>query len=640
MEFSCKRLFALLLSLIVLLGTLAVPAEAAALSDFVDVPITAWYRSDLNYAVNHDLIQGYSPTEFQGDMNMSRAMFITVLGRTFGEKGTLGTRFPDVDNSQYYAPYVYWGAEHGIITGRDDGRFDPHSPLSRQEMAAMMARTAENLNMNLIRQKSVPSAYGDAGDIDEWARDCVEFCWNYGLMQGDSRGFRPQDFVLRAEGMATLVRFAKNAAGELNRAGPLQVIGTQLSDSSGSPIQLRGISTHGLAWYPSYVNRECFQQLRDQWGMNVVRLAMYTAEYGGYCTGGNQAALKQLIRDGVAYATELGMYVIIDWHVLNDRNPVDYVNESKQFFEEMSREFANHTNVLYEICNEPNGGTSWSQIKSYAQTIIPIIRANDADAVILVGTPNWSQYVDQAAADPIQGYSNIMYTLHFYADTHRESLRSTMVSALNNGLPIFVSEYGICDASGSGAINKAEADKWISLLDQHQISYVAWNLSNKSETSAILNAQCRSSSGFGAEDLSASGVWLYEMLTGKTAAGLIGPEMPQPETPSGGSSVLEGGDGLSCTAKVVNYWSSGGETFYQYSLTVKNTSGRDCGQWRISLPFSGTFSLQSSWNGHYAMDGNTLVISSMDYNGSIPAGGTVEDIGFIISGSGNLTLAA
>ena len=142
------------------------------------------------------------------------------------------------------------------------------------------------------------------------------------------------------------------------------------------------------------------------------------------------------------------MYAIIDWHILSDGNPQTHQSEAKTFFSEMSKEFAKNTNVLYEICNEPNGNTSWSQIKSYAQEVIPAIRKNDPDAVILVGTPNWSQYVDQAAADPIRGYDNIMYTLHFYADTHRDSLQSTMVSALSKGLPIFVSEYGICDASG------------------------------------------------------------------------------------------------------------------------------------------------------------------------------------------------
>jgi endoglucanase len=300
-----------------------------------------------------------------------------------------------------------------------------------------------------------------------------------------------------------------------SNSGALQVIGTQLCSQDGSAVQLRGISTHGLAWFPDYVNSALFKELRENWNVNVIRLAMYTSEYGGYCTGGNQSDLKNLVKKGVQYATENDMYVIIDWHVLNDQNPNTYISEAKSFFAEMSGEYASYSNVLYEICNEPNGGTSWSDIKNYANEIIPIIKNNDADAVIIVGTPNWSQYVNQAAADPITGFGNIMYALHFYAATHKSDLRQTMTNAINQGLPVFVSEYGICDASGNGAIDEAEADAWVSTMDSLGVSYIAWNLSNKAETSAIISSSCSKTSGLTTDDLSASGKWLYEMLTGK-----------------------------------------------------------------------------------------------------------------------------
>lgn len=295
----------------------------------------------------------------------------------------------------------------------------------------------------------------------------------------------------------------------------LCVTGSHLTDSEGNPVQLRGISTHGLAWYPEYVNEDCFRQLKEEWHANVIRLAMYTAEYGGYCTGGDQAHLKELVKSGVEYATAADMYVIIDWHILSDGNPGMHLEEAKAFFAETAELYAGRHNVLYEICNEPNGGTTWNDIKSYAGEIIPIIRTYDKEAVIIVGTPNWSQYVDQAAADPITGYDNIMYSLHFYAATHTDSLRNTMVAALNAGLPIFVSEYGICDASGNGAIDEYQAKQWIDLMDEYGVSYVAWNLSNKAETSAILSGKCSKTSGFTQDDLSTSGKWLYRMLTDK-----------------------------------------------------------------------------------------------------------------------------
>jgi endoglucanase len=296
-------------------------------------------------------------------------------------------------------------------------------------------------------------------------------------------------------------------------SGALQVCGTALCDSEGRPVQLRGISTHGLAWYPEYVNEACFGELRRNWNMNVIRLALYTAEYGGYCEGGDKEQLRKLVCDGIEYARARDLYVIVDWHILSDSNPNTYCSEAKEFFAGISAEYRDADHILYEICNEPNGGTGWEEIASYAREVIPVIRANDPDAVILVGTPNWSQYVDAAAAAPLSEFDNVMYTLHFYAATHREDLRERMKTAVDAGLPVFVSEFGICDASGSGAVDEAQADAWTELMDAYGISYVAWNLSNKNETSAILAPDCQKTEGFTQEELSASGRWLYRTLT-------------------------------------------------------------------------------------------------------------------------------
>ncbi len=428
-------------------------------------------------------------------------------------------------------------------------------------------------------------------------------------------------------------------------SGVLRVQGTKLVDKRGNTVQLRGLSTHGIAWYPKYINNQFFKELSTEWNANVVRLAMYTAEYGGYCTGGNKANLKKLIDNGVKYATNNGLYVIIDWHILSDGNPNTYISESKAFFAEISKKYANHSNVIYEICNEPNGGTSWSQIKSYAETIIGVIRENDSDAVILVGTPNWSQYVNEAAANPITKYDNIMYTLHFYAATHTDSLRNTMISAVNSGLPIFVSEFGICDASGNGGINEAQANKWVNVMNQHSISYVAWNISNKSETSAIINSSCTKTSGFSWNDLSASGKWVYKTLTGSST--LTGNSEPTTaktgSTTKATATTTQAPKGIigspAYTAKITNSWESNGQVFYQYELTLKNTTNADFSAWSITLSFNETVTLSNGWNGNYTVSGKNLKITSMDYNGSIPTGGTINNIGFIVAGSKNLTIA-
>lgn len=238
---------------------------------------------------------------------------------------------------------------------------------------------------------------------------------------------------------------------------------------------------------------------------------MYTAEYGGYCSGGSQEELKNLVKNGVSYATETGMYVIIDWHVLQDRDPNVYKDEAVTFFDEISALYGNQSNVLYEICNEPNSGVSWEMIKNYAEAVIPVIRRNDPDAVIIVGTPNWSQEIDKVLENPLD-YDNVMYALHFYAATHTDWLRERCKICLEAGLPVFISEFGMCDASGSGGNDFTQATEWMKLIDDYHLSYCCWNLANKNETSSIIQPDCMKISKWTEEELSESGRWIQRQF--------------------------------------------------------------------------------------------------------------------------------
>ena len=291
--------------------------------------------------------------------------------------------------------------------------------------------------------------------------------------------------------------------------GALHVENGKLTDADGNTVQLYGMSTHGIAWFPQYINYDSFRTLRDDWNTNCIRLAMYTAEYGGYCAGGDKEQLKQLVRDGVSYATELGMYVIVDWHILSDCDPNQNKDEAIAFFREMSEAFADNNNVLYEICNEPNSGTSWDSIKSYAEEVIPVIREQKPDAVILVGTPTWSQEIDKSAASPLT-FDNVMYTLHFYAGTHKDDLRNRLETCAQNNLPVFVSEFGMCDASGNGANDFDSTTKWLDLLNKYQISFCCWNLANKDESSSVFKAASTALSDWTDEDFNESGRWIRD----------------------------------------------------------------------------------------------------------------------------------
>ena len=290
----------------------------------------------------------------------------------------------------------------------------------------------------------------------------------------------------------------------VKRHGALHVSGTDLKDCHGAKFQLKGVSTHGIAWFPQYVNKDAFQTLRDNYGINTIRLAMYTNKSEGY---GPDAVNKG--REGVKYATELGMYVIIDWHILNDGNPNQHKSEAKKFFTKMSKKYGGQKNVIYEICNEPNGNVTWNkQIKPYAKTIVKTIRKHSKNAVIVIGTPTWSQDVDVVAQSPLKG-KNLMYALHFYAGTHKEWNQEKLKTAHKKGLPVMVTEFSICDASGNGALDKASGNQWLRLLDRYNISYTAWSLCNKNESSALIASTCSKTSGWTNGDLSAAGKWYF-----------------------------------------------------------------------------------------------------------------------------------
>lgn len=298
----------------------------------------------------------------------------------------------------------------------------------------------------------------------------------------------------------------------VSQHGQLSVKNGQLVDKSGKGYQLRGMSTHGLTWFPEFVNESAFKTLRDDWNTNVVRLAMYVDEWGnGQCYMGNKSGSLELLEKGVVICIKLDMYVIIDWHVLNPGDPSKYTNEAKSFFETVSKRYAKYPNVIYEICNEPNGGASWSgNIKPYAEKIIPVIRKNAPNSVIIVGTPTWSQEIDKPLSDPLN-YKNVMYAFHFYAATHA-GLRSNVENCVAQGLPVFVSEFGTCDASGGGANDFNETQKWLSYFDKQGISYCNWSICNKDETCSVLRPGTSANGNWSESDLTENGKWIRNWL--------------------------------------------------------------------------------------------------------------------------------
>ena len=283
-------------------------------------------------------------------------------------------------------------------------------------------------------------------------------------------------------------------------------------DQYGKPFQMRGASTHGVQWFPEYINKGAMQTLRDEWGVNLLRMACYVTQYNGYTNGG-QSLIDSKIVEGVQAAKELGMYVIVDWHI-HEENPHTTKTVAEQFFKKYATLYKDYDNVIFEICNEPTGVqwyTGGNDLYSYCKDIAGIIRDCGSKALIVCGTNNWSQDVEDVAKKPLKddGFKDIMYTFHFYSGTHYEDKRQKVRTAVAAGTPIFVTEFGICDASGNGGYDTANADEWIEFLDSMNISYACWSFCNKGESASYLKTSCnKTTGGFEESDLTTTGIWL------------------------------------------------------------------------------------------------------------------------------------
>lgn len=297
--------------------------------------------------------------------------------------------------------------------------------------------------------------------------------------------------------------------GVVHRYGQLQVKKAQLCDQNGNPVQLRGMSTHDLKQFPFASNT--VSNLVRQWHVSVVRAAMYTDSYGSSYI--RDPRVKQNVKLIVEEAIRNDIYAIVDWHILEDGNPNRYKVQAKEFFEEMARAYGKHPNVIYEICNEPNGaGVTWKEIKTYAEYVIPAIRAIAPDSVVIVGTDTWSQGVRAAAQAPL-AFPNTLYALHFYAGSHRDDLRRNADFALARGVSIFVTEWGLTDATGKGDLYFDEGQKWVSWMNQHKISWANWSFSDAAESSAALKPNTSLAGPWKETDLNPSGKWVLTRLT-------------------------------------------------------------------------------------------------------------------------------
>lgn len=262
----------------------------------------------------------------------------------------------------------------------------------------------------------------------------------------------------------------------------LRVDSSKIETELDEQILLKGISSHGLEWYSDLLTENAFKYLRKEFDINTFRISIYPNEEL------DLESIKSKLYPVVDKLIELDLYVIIDWHTLEECDPNVYIEDSKKFFAEVSKKYSDIPNVLYEICNEPNSNpVTWDEhIKPYAEKVIPIIRKNSSKSVIIVGTPDFCKKVNKAADNPLN-YENIVYSAHFYAGIHGKSVKDNIEYALEKGIAVLVTEWGTTDETGDGRIYEESSKQWIEFLEEKNIGYINWSFCNKDEGSAILS---------------------------------------------------------------------------------------------------------------------------------------------------------
>lgn len=284
---------------------------------------------------------------------------------------------------------------------------------------------------------------------------------------------------------ALALGLSASAQSPVERHGQLRVEGTQLVDSKGAPVQLRGVSMGWHNMWPRFYNQGTVDRLTGDWGADLVRCSVGVAhlDSGFDC---DSVAAYAVVDSIVQGAVRNGAYVLVDFHSHPNK-----LADAKRFFTHVAGKYGHLPNIMYEIWNEPTE-VPWSECKAYAEELIPVIRALDPDGIVVVPTPRWDQEVDKAADDPIAGVPGLLYSLHYYAATHTGWLRDKAQYAIDKGLPLIMSECASMLHTGDGVVDTKEWDEWMRFADEKGISWAAWSISDKDETCSMLRPSAAS----------------------------------------------------------------------------------------------------------------------------------------------------
>lgn len=328
----------------------AAALDATVPTSFPDVAPDAWYWNAVTQMTGLGLLRGCEDGAFQPERAISAAEFVTITARCAQlSPGRGQTEHWAAGTMQAALEAGWYDWDEIPPTGE---KFD--LPIPRQLAVKVLMRA---LLPNVRGDYNTESAkITDFPALDGRYYEPVLAAYAAGVVIGDETGrFRPADGMSRAEACMLFQRALAHGAasgpaadapdipsgppepvaavrGGVTENGWLQVIGSQMCNEAGDPVVLRGMSTHGLQWYGQYA---CAQSIQNTaaYGANVFRLAMYTGE-GGYLS--QPEAMKRRLIAAADEAIRQDMYVILDWHILSDGNPMAHAEEAEAFFAEMA----------------------------------------------------------------------------------------------------------------------------------------------------------------------------------------------------------------------------------------------------------------------------------------------------------------
>ncbi len=194
---------------------LALPTVWVGQLPFQDVAQNDWYYHAVAYGWWAGLFRGMNETTFAPNVAMTRAMFVTVLGRMAGvEENRNGvSKFTDVKAGSYYAGYVAWATEQDIIRGTSETTFSPNAKVTREQMATMMYRYAKTQGLDVTGgNENVLDSFADHSHISDWARDAMIWAVSQRILVGTGAGLAPKAFGTRAQSAQIILNFSQYVA--------------------------------------------------------------------------------------------------------------------------------------------------------------------------------------------------------------------------------------------------------------------------------------------------------------------------------------------------------------------------------------------------------------------------------------------